>query len=219
MYKLDNIEFDKDLSKLVSYITFDGHLAQDLKCFYLSSKNEDALLDFKDIVYRKFGIGGRFEDGNGYCPVRKYRVFSRDICRFLKQIGAPEGSKVTKSFLVPKWIKENQEFAREYLRTAFDCEGSIWFEKKPKIRFGIFKTEEKITNGLEFVKELKEMLSMFNVDSTAVWLIKGNLRKDGKITKGLYFKIKQECLVDFAKNIGFNDRFKNSRLILIEGLV
>ena len=86
-------------------------------------------------------------------------------------------------------------------------------------KFGIFKTEEKITNGLEFVKELKEMLSMFNVYSTAVWLIKGNLRKDGKITKGLYFKIKQESIVQFAKNIGFNDRFKNSRLILIEGLV
>ena len=90
--------FDKDLSKLVSYITFDGHLAQDLKCFYLSSKNEDALLDFKDIVYRKFGIEGRFEDGNGYCPVRKYRYLVETHVDFLKKLVPLKATKLLSRF-------------------------------------------------------------------------------------------------------------------------
>jgi len=210
--------FDRDLAQLVSYLTFDGHLSQDLKCFYLCSKNKETLLNFKNLVYRKFCILGRFENNIEYSSAYKYRVFSRNICKFLKEIGVPEGDKVVKSFLVPNWIKENDDFAREYLRTAFDCEGSIWFEKQPKIRFGIYKIEEKLTNGLEFIKELREMLYKFNVNSSAAWLIKGNIRKDGKITKGIYFKIKQDSLLDFARNIGFNDRFKNERLILMRGL-
>jgi len=36
------------------------------------------------------------------------------------------------------------------------------------------------------------MMKKFNIESTNTWLIKGNNRKDGKITKGLYFKIKQK---------------------------
>ncbi|MBI2541304.1 hypothetical protein HYV80_01165 [Candidatus Woesearchaeota archaeon] len=164
MYKIGNeLEFDKNLAKLASYLTFDGHLAQDLKCFYLCSKNEATLSNFREIVYTKFNIEGKYEDGMGNGTARKYRVFSRDICKYLKKIGVPKGNKVSKSFLVPKWIKENTEFAREYLRTAFDCEGSIWFEKQPKIRFGVYKTEDLLDNGLEFVEELREMLSKFSI--------------------------------------------------------
>ena len=38
------------------------------------------------------------------------------------------------------------------------------------------------------------------------------LRKDGKITKGLYFKIKQESMFRYFNEVGFNDRFKKERL-------
>lgn len=206
------MEFDKDLVKIVSYLTFDGHLAKDLKCFYLSSKNKETLSNFEKIVYNKFNIQGRLEKGMGYGESYKYRVFNREICRFLEKIGTPKGSKVTKTFLIPDWIKNNKEFSRVYLRVAFDCEGSIWFEKQPKIRFGICKIEELIENGLEFIEEMKYMLNEFDINSTKTWLIKGNNRKDGKVTKGLYFKLKQASLRQFAKEIGFSDRFKKQRL-------
>ena len=213
MNKINNkTEFDKDLVKIVSYLTFDGHLAEDLKCFYLSSKNKDTLSDFKRTIYKKFQFKGRLEKGTGYGESYKYRVFSRDLCRFLEKIGVPKGSKVTKPFLVPDWIKHNKEFSREYLKIAFDCEGSIWFEKQPKIRFGICKTKETLNNGFEFIEEMKSMLDQFKINSTATWLIKGNKRKDGKITKGLYFKIKQGSLKQYKIAVGFSDRFKNQRL-------
>ena len=211
----DKIEFDKDLAKLISYLTFDGHLAKDLKCFYLSSKNKDTLSDFEKIINRKFDISGRIEKGMGYGESYKYRVFNRKICRFLEKIGTPKGSKVTKNFLIPNWIKNNKELSREYLRVAFDCEGSIWFEKQPKIRFGMCKIEELLENGIEFLEQMKSMLEEFDINSTKTWLIKGNNRKDGKITKGLYFKLKQTSLKQFAKEIGFSDRFKKQKLSTI----
>lgn len=208
-------EFDEDLVRLVSYLTFDGHLAKDLSCFYLCSKNKDTLSNFEKIAYKKFKIGGRMEKGTGHGESYKYRIFNTEIARFLEEIGAPKGDKVTKSFLIPNWIKNNKEFSRTYLRVAFDCEGSIWFEKQPKIRFGICKIEELLNNGFQFLEEMKLMLKLFNIDSTNTWLIKANKRKDGKITKGLYFKIKQSSLKQFAKEIGFIDKFKNHRLSLI----
>ncbi len=219
MNKINNkIEYNKDLVKLVSYLTFDGHLAEDLKCFYLSSKDKDTLLDFEKIVYRKFKIKGRLEKGMGYGESYKYRIFSRNICRFLEKIGVPKGAKVTKNFLISNWIKNNKEFSRNYLKIAFDCEGSIWFEKQPKIRFGICKIEESLDNGFQFIEEMKLMLNKFDINSTKTWLIKGNTRKDGKITKGLYFKIKQDSLKQFAKEIGFTNKFKNQRLSTIKEL-
>ncbi|MBU1199661.1 MAG: hypothetical protein KKF46_01305 [Nanoarchaeota archaeon] len=208
----NKIEFDKDLAKLVSYLTFDGHLAKDLSCFYLSSKNKEMLSDFADLVYNKFKINGRLKRGTGYGESYKYRVFKKNVCKLLEEIGVPKGSKVIKIFLIPMWILENKECCREYLKTAFDCEGSIWFEDKPKIRFGICKAEQLISNGKIFLEQMKLMLSRFNIDSTKTWLIKGNLRKDGNLTKGLYFKIKQSSIKQFALEIGFNDRFKNQRL-------
>ena len=213
--KENQIKLDKNLVKLVSYLTFDGHLAEDLKCFYLSSKDKDTLLDFEKTVYKKFKIKGRLERGTVPSECYKYRVCNSKTCRFLESIGVPKGCKVKKQFLIPKWIKEDIEFCREYLTIAFDCEGSIWFEKQPKIRFGVCKVKELLDNGFEFIEELKFMLNMFDVNSTNSWLIKGNNRKDGSVTKGLYFQIRQNSLKRFAEEIGFTDKFKKQRLSLI----
>jgi intein-encoded DNA endonuclease-like protein len=127
-------------------------------------------------------------------------------------VGVPKGCKVRQCFLVPLWIKENREFCRHYLKIAFDCEGSIWLENQPKIRFGIFKVEEYMGNNVQFVEEIKDMLNMFSIESTKTWVMDGNKRKDGKITKGLYFKIRQKSLAQFAKEVGFSDNFKKQRL-------
>jgi len=135
----------------------------------------------------------------------------------LAQVGTPSGNKVTQPFLVPEWIKANIEFSREYLRTAYDCEGSIWKEYQWKIRFGIFKEESLLGNGFEFIEDLKFMLAKFGVFSTKTWIMKGNIRKDGKITKGLYFKIKQGSLTQFASQIGFSNKFKKQRLSTVSG--
>jgi intein/homing endonuclease len=205
---------DANLVKIVSYLTFDGHLAQDLKCFYLSSKDKSMLLDFEEAVFQKFKIKGKLEKGTGYGESYKYRVFNREICKFLERIGAPKGNKTLKSFSVPDWVIKDKEFCREYLRVAFDCEGGIWLEDKPKIRFGMWKSEELIDNSLAFIEQIKAMLEQFDVKCTKTWLTKSNSQviKKGATTKGLYFQIKRESLQAFSKEVGFSNTFKKQRL-------
>lgn len=210
---------DEELAQIISYLTFDGHLAEDLKCFYLSSKNLETLSHFARLVQRKFLMQGRLErDDNRYGESYKYRVFSRPVCRFFEKAGAPKGNKTTKIFHVPEWVKSDKECARAYLRTAFDCEGSIWMEDKPKIRFGIFKRKELMENGFEFTEELKTLLLEFDVLTSKVWLMKGNTKENGVVTIGFYFKIRQDSIPTYACEIGFNDRFKNPLLIPWTGL-
>lgn len=207
-----DIKWNNSLARLISYITFDGHLSKDLKCFYLSSKNKELLMDFENIVYKTFKIKGKIEKGTGYGESYKYRVLNKKAGVFLEGVGVPKGNKVNQSFLIPRWIKDDKEFCREYLRVAFDCEGSIWFEKQPKIRFGICKSEEFIDNGFNFLEEMRAIMLKFKIESTKPWSIKANDKKDGKSTKEIYFKIKQGSIKQFSEEIGFSDRFKKQRL-------
>ncbi len=194
MIKINNkIEFDKDLVKVVSYLTFDGHLAEDLKGFYLSSKDKDTLLYFKNLVKSKFQIKGRF----------------------LEKIGVPKGCKVKKIFLIPEWIKKNPKFCYHYLKTAFECEGGFWLQRKryPIVRFGLNKNKDLMNNGKEFLFEMKTLLLNLNIETSDIWITKSNIRKDGIITKSFYFRIKQSSIERFLKMFNFSNRFKKESLI------
>lgn len=168
------------------------------------------LSEFKSLVKQKFNLVGRYEDGQGFGHSRKYRAFHRETARFLHSIGTPKGSKVNKEFLVPAWIKENPTFSKSYLQVAFACEGGFWKENGSKrIRFGLAKNEMILDNGKAFMQDLRDMLKELNVDTTDIWVTKGNNRKDGKITKFMHFKVRQASIPQFLASLGFSDRFKN----------
>ena len=205
---------DRDIASIISFITFDGHLMKDLSGFYFCSKDLDTLRNFEKLFQDKFGMKGYFEKGQGYGTSYKLRFFNSHISKQLFEIGAPKGNKVLACFSVPAWIKQNDAFSKRYLRTAFDCEGSIWKEKNRFcIKFGIFKDVAFLADGIAFVRELKVMLNKLGIQTTRDWVVKGNIRKDGVTTKGIYFKIMQKAISAFATQVGFNDRFKNQRLI------
>jgi hypothetical protein len=207
--------FDKDLAKIVSYLTFDGHLAEDLKCFYLSSKDMAMLSDFDDLIHKKFQIKGRLEKGTGFGESYKYRVFSREVCRFLERAGTPKGCKINKIFLIPEWIKNNQEAYYNYLKAAFECEGGFWLESKkyPIVRFGLNKNEGLAVNGEEFLIEMKRLLLNLDIKTSNVWVAKGNIRSDGIVTKSFRFTIRQPSIERFLDMFGFTNRFKKETLI------
>jgi len=205
----------QDLAKIISYLTFDGHLAKDLKCFYLSAKQPELLKDFEDVVYDVFKVTGRIENNCGIGQSYKYRVFSAAICKRLAELGTPSGNKTKTFFLVPDWIIKKKTYARIYLRIAFDCEGSIWTEKNKttttKIRFGIWKKETQLQNGIDFVNQLIMMLGIFKIHCTKIWLKDADSRRDTR-TRGIYFQIKQESIDKFAKEVSFSNSFKKERL-------
>lgn len=199
-------EVDNVLVTIIAYLTADGHLYKDMKGFYFSSKDKDFLEYLSKIVHRKFGLNGKYVKGNGHGKSYKYLVFNKIVTLFLNNNGAPPGDKVLTPFDVPKWIKNNLEFVRQYLKIIFYCEGSRYKQSKNTqvIKINFNKAENLLNDGANFMNSLKEMLNKFDVETTNSWITKGNERKkDNNITKTIVFHIKSNSVNKFINNIGW----------------
>lgn len=196
---------DKDLVRIVSFLTCDGHLYKDLSGLLLISKNKIILEEFEKIIIRKLNFIGKYRYGMGYYKdCYNYQVFNTKICKFLYSIGVPKGDKMLVKFDIPNWIKNNKQFAKEYLKIAFFCEGCKYNRgNKEEIQINLNKWEELLKDGLNFMNSLKELLSLFNIETTKTWITKGNIRKDEKITKTMRFKIKTNSVNRFINEIGW----------------
>ncbi len=182
--------------------------------FYFSSGNKGELNEFREIVASEFKKESRIVPvTTGFGVSYKCLVISKPVCRVLSLLGAPSGDKIKTPFLVPSWISKNKEFARSYLRVAFDCEGGFWKEPgRVRIRFRLGKSETLLKNGLEFMGDLKNMLSYFGIGTTKMHVRDENLRKDGIKTKSMWFDISQKDVKLFNKEIGSNIRHKKHLL-------
>ncbi len=205
-----------NLAKIVSFLTFDGHLRWDGNVFLFTAGKRSLLKESQLLVRKEFGVEGVFRkmDTNSYGVSYEYRVTNKPICRILEALGVPKGSKVLIPFSVPDWIKKDPDLSRAYLQTAFDCEGTVWKERKNslKIRFRMNKSVELIEDGISFLTELKDMLSVFGIGTSAIWKTAGNRRKDGNLTVGLCFNILANSIPLFRQNIGFT--LKHKRILL-----
>jgi DNA-binding transcriptional regulator WhiA len=201
------MEKDLNLVKIVSYLFFDGHLYKDLKCFYFSSKHKNLLKEFGEIVEMKFKIKGQLylnEGGAGKSKTHKYRVFSKEICTELEQLGVPKGDKTINEFLVPSWIIKNRKFAKEFIKIAYLCEGSMKEKRKnPRIKFNLNKAENLIGNGIKFITQIKKILEDSGIKTTEIGVYKQRTRKDGVKVKELRFRIITEDNNRFIKEIGW----------------
>ncbi|MCX6767576.1 MAG: hypothetical protein NTY90_02490 [Candidatus Micrarchaeota archaeon] len=208
----------EDLAKIVSYLTFDGHLRKNIREFYLSSSSLETLKAFEEMVIRNFGIKAAYEIGTGFGESYKCRFCSAKVSRLLYDLGAPNGDKMISAFAVPLWIKNDKVLAKEYLRVAFGCEAGIRKRTNAvsyEIYLKLHKAEELLECGLSFIDELKQMLLQFGVETGKTTIQKGNLRKkDGKLTKAMSFRIKTNSLTAFAEEIGFSDESKQNQLTL-----
>jgi hypothetical protein len=208
------LKLNKDVASIVSYITFDGHLAKDCSQLFLSSKDLGTLKNFLELLENRFGIKGNFEEcKEGFGKSYKFRVFSHPFCRLMKLSGAPVGNKSVTIFDVPEWVKEDRESSRLYLRVAFDCEGSIWKDKNgyPRIRIKTNKSIKLIKNGIDFMQSIRDMLGNFKIETTNLWEVKGYDKGFIK-TKGICFSIKSKSIKNFSEEIGFNIEKKQKRL-------
>lgn len=196
------------LVRIVAYLTFDGHLNGKLKECQFASNSQKVIEGIKEDIYKKFNIRpSKIEMGNGYGKnVLKCRYFNKNLCKFLYSTGVPKGDKVVTKFNIPMWIKNDKNFAKEYLKIAFLCEGCKSKKSKntEEIQINLHKAEELLQDGLKYMKSLQRLLKKFDIDSTKIWLIQGNKRKrDGKTTKGMRFKIKANSFNNFINQIGW----------------
>ena len=196
---------DKDLAKISAYLTADGHLYKNLKGFQFYSNNKEKLKEFEEIIYQKFKLKGKYGEGTGYGKTFRYTIFNSSISKFLNKLGVPSGNKMFISFDIPEWIKNNKEFSREYLKVLFYCEGSKYKHSKNtyQIKINFNKSEKLLDDGIKFMNSIQESLKMFNIYATNIWISKGNIRKDGEITKQINFKLKAASNDKFIKEIGW----------------
>ncbi|HPD81924.1 MAG TPA: hypothetical protein PK357_02385 [Candidatus Pacearchaeota archaeon] len=212
---------DLDLVRIVSYLFFDGHLYNTLKCFYFSSNNLNVLKQLDKIVQRKFKIKGKFyldDGGAGKVKTHKYRVFNAELCRELEKSGVPKGCKTTKKFSIPNWIKNNKKFLKEFVKVAYFCEGSMKESdrKNPRIIFHISKADFLLDNGIDFINEMIKIIHSFNIKTTSIGIYNRKKRKDGVNVKELRFRIITQDNNKFIKHFApfFNGEYKNFQGIM-----
>ncbi len=201
-------KIDKDMARIASYVTFDGHLYKDLKGIMYSSKNIKDLEEFEKIVKRKFGLSGRyhlFSAGGGKNKTHKIFFFNKIVCKELFKLEVPKGDKSIQEFNVPKWIIDSKYLSREYLRIAFFCEGSFKENRKtPRISFIQAKCIDILDSGIHFVDTIREMLAQFNIKTSECYCYGGRIRKrDNKVTKDIRFRVKTEDNNKFIREIGW----------------
>jgi hypothetical protein len=207
------IKLNSEIAKIVSYVTFDGHLAGDFGQLFLSSKDKKLLKKFSKLISKRFGLKGKIEKcTDGFGLSYKYRVFSRSLGRIIYLAGAPKGNKSITLFDVPSWIKKNRKYSKEYLKVAFDCEGTISRDPNgyPRLRFKIVKNKDFLYNGIKFMKSIKEMLGFFGIETTEIWTIKGSNVSENGI--GICFAVKKRSFEEFSKDINFTIKMKYNRL-------
>ncbi|MEK6935429.1 MAG: hypothetical protein AABW67_01450 [Nanoarchaeota archaeon] len=209
-FKKDAFKKDGDLAQIASYITFDGHLYDTLRCFYFSSKHVKDLKKFEKLIKKKFGIfSGKYyldSGGQGKNKTHKYIVFNKKISQKLFKLGVPKGDKVNQAFKIPRWIFYSKPLSKEYLKIAFFCEGCFKESKNrtPRIAINLAKTEEFIADGINFMEDLKKMLKYFNIRTTKCYVYSNRIRKrDNKISRDIKFRIKIEDNNRFINKIGW----------------
>jgi hypothetical protein len=207
-FPTDAFNLDRDMAKIVSYLTFDGHLYKNLSGFMFSSKNIKDIEDFVIIIKRKFNLPPKYHLNSAGSSNQTHKVFffNKKIGEILLNLGVPKGDKVIQEFIVPEWIFSSKEFSREYLKIAYLFEGSNKENdrKNPRIQINTAKEECIINSGLVFMNQLREMLSKFEIKTTRCLIYGGRIRKkDNKKTRDVKFRIITEDNPKFMKEIGW----------------
>jgi ribosomal protein uS12 len=106
---------------------------------------------------------------------------------FLKALGAPAGEKANSEFKIPSWIVSGPMWVkREFLATYFGSEMD-----SPRAKASTFyppslsmsKTERTLQSGLDFVGQLRSMLTEFGITVASVRVRPSVIRKDGDLTQ------------------------------------
>ncbi|MBS3098228.1 hypothetical protein J4209_05530 [Candidatus Woesearchaeota archaeon] len=200
-YGLDYFYNNKVLNFLVANIGFvmcDGHIRKNLQHVqYYFNQKEDAKL-FKS------GFNSIFPHENPTLEYKSYcftiNLCSKEFAKLINYLGVPTGNKVFKPFLIPKWIYNGpEEFKRIFLSIIYGNEGSKPQNNRWRIQFVLSKTEEYVTNLLEFLNQIRTMLAYFGITTSYIQLRK---QKEREFCGRFYIKGKDN-LLKFYNKIGF----------------
>ncbi len=211
------------LSRIIGHLIGDGNLSKDVFVgdfrFY-GSKHKLIRIrkDIKDI----FNIKPKqfYSRKGGF--VLKYN--NSVIARSLNIIGVPRGNKVEQSFRVPLWIRKgNSKIKRAFLVAICDDElSSPRIDKRgyvEALRLKFNKEEEFIKEGMQFMEDIRDMLSNFGVKCSNIKINNSKyISRNNGVNRSIYFNIssKRGNLINFADKVGFyNEKEKQDKLLNI----
>ncbi len=216
-----------ELAKIVASLITDGSIDVRLryKSYYYGyiqffSKNNGELINFGEHIFNLFKIKGKIKDwGIREIGIRySYIILNSFLSRALTLCGVPGGSKVKKAFSVPSWLMKGDKYVKaSFLRASFDGEGSIRYSsnrKRWEIAYCMFKLSGLKEDCINYMNQIRGLLHKFEIDSILYKKEEYASKRYGKTVYGYNIRIdKNESVLNYAKNIGFENKDKKKRLV------
>jgi len=146
--------------------------------------------------------------------VLRCQLYSRDAWQFLRFVGVPVGAKAQQGYGVPEIIYHSEHTKRAFLSRFFDAEASVRADRR-EISISQSKREGLISNGLQFMNELRGLLADLGVRTSQPWPEQRAyyVGKDGTGSYRIAFSIGPNDIASFHQRVGFGDRRKRQEVL------
>ena len=122
------------------------------------------------------------------------------IAKLLVALGAPFGNKVFQPFTIPGWIYHGPNHIKKaFLSTVIGNEGSAPSFNRWRIQFVLSKCPKYVPNLLDFLNQIRAMLSHFGISTSHIQLRKQN----GRQFHGRFYIKGKENLHKFYNEFSF----------------
>lgn len=221
------IEYSPSLAYIFGCLITDGFIdiRKRHKSLYFGyagyfSKNNYELKEFNNSISSNFKISGKIKSWG----IRKYGfsqgciITNSFFTRLMHIARCPHGDKVAVEYRIPDWISNGPGGVQKmFLKTSFDCEGSIHYSCNRncwEIKYSMYKIADLETSLNTYLNQLKSMMAKFKIKTSGIQLKeKYTRKKDSKKVIGKCIRISnKESIINFYREIGFNNRFKMKRL-------
>ncbi len=221
------------LAKLVGFLQGDGHITyyyhkkrkQNVWSTIVIGKENDLIKIKNDLNLLGYGsftiktkkyislvkeINGSVRNIEGNST--QMHISSQTLAILLHALGVPKGNKSYNKIFVPNWVKESPLWIKRlYLSGLFGAELSKpqqYAKEKYNFKepgFSQNKVKELIPNLREFLLDIKELLTDFNVKCNKIYIQKGVINKNGDETVKLSLKISSNFknLINLWGKIGY----------------
>ena len=160
---------NKSLAEFFGIITGDGYIGQYKLSNRIVSNIEISGNKIKDLDYMKDFVSSLIEELFNIRPNIYLRetdntiriiIYSKGIFIFLKNLGFPIGDKG--NIIPPKWIVDNSEFLRVFVRGFFDTDGNLCFKNKYNKKYPVLSLASKSNDLLE---SIQKYLKLYEIPS------------------------------------------------------
>jgi len=124
------IKHNGDLAELIGVVSGDGHIRKfprtESLSIFSNSNNPGFIKRYAKLVEKLFDKKASLtQHGIGVNCIR-IRIYQKEISRRLKIIS---GSRKEQNIKIPRWILENKNYIKRYLRGLYEAEGSFCIHK------------------------------------------------------------------------------------------